>query len=40
DNGTASDYINLIKHVQETVKEKFDVSLHREVRIIGDSPDK
>ncbi|MFS0559700.1 UDP-N-acetylmuramate dehydrogenase [Terribacillus sp. 179-K 1B1 HS] len=38
-NGTASDYINLIKHVQETVKEKFGVSLHREVRIIGDSPD-
>lgn len=37
DNGTASDYINLIKHVQKTVKEKFDVSLHREVRIIGDS---
>jgi UDP-N-acetylmuramate dehydrogenase len=38
DNGTATDYINLIGHVQKTVKEKFGVSLQREVRIIGDTP--
>lgn len=33
--GTASDYMAVIKHVQATVKEKFGVSLEREVRIIG-----
>jgi UDP-N-acetylmuramate dehydrogenase len=36
DNATAKDYISLIEHVQKTVKEKFDVELEREVRIIGD----
>jgi UDP-N-acetylmuramate dehydrogenase len=36
DNATASDYISLIRHVQKTVKEKFGVSLEREVRIIGE----
>jgi len=36
DNATATDYITLIKHVQKTVKEKFGVSLEREVRIIGE----
>ncbi|RBP00041.1 UDP-N-acetylmuramate dehydrogenase [Rossellomorea aquimaris] len=36
DNATASDYISLIEHVQKTVKEKFDVELEREVRIIGE----
>lgn len=35
-NATASDYISLIRHVQKTVKEKFGVSLEREVRIIGE----
>ena len=40
DNGTATDYENLIHHVQQVVNEKFDVELHREVRIIGDPPDK
>ena len=40
DNGTATDYENLIHHVQQVVKEKFDVELHREVRIIDDPPDK
>lgn len=34
DNGTATDYEDLIHHVQKVVKEKFDVELHREVRII------
>ena len=36
DNGTATDYEDLIHHVQKVVKEKFDVELHREVRIIGE----
>lgn len=36
DNGTAQDYIDLIHFVQKTVKEKFDVELEREVRIIGE----
>ena len=38
DNGTATDYENLIHYVQKVVKEKFDVELHREVRIIGEYP--
>lgn len=36
DQGTATDYEDLIHHVQHVVKEKFDVELQREVRIIGD----
>lgn len=36
DNGTATDYVNLIKHVQKTVKEKFGVALETEVKIIGE----
>lgn len=36
DQATANDYINLIQHVQKVVKEKFDVELEREVRIIGE----
>ncbi|MHB7914826.1 UDP-N-acetylmuramate dehydrogenase [Staphylococcus haemolyticus] len=39
DNGTATDYEDLIYHVQKVVKEKFDVELHREVRIIGEHPE-
>lgn len=35
DNGTASDYMHLIAHVQQVVKEKFDVTLETEVRFIG-----
>ena len=35
-SGTASDYINLIKHVQKTVKEKFGIELETEVKIIGE----
>lgn len=34
-HGTASDYLNVIHHVQKTVKEKFGVDLETEVRIIG-----
>ncbi|MGL5635040.1 MAG: UDP-N-acetylmuramate dehydrogenase [Sarcina sp.] len=32
---TASDILAVIKHVQDTVKSKFGVDLHTEVRIIG-----
>lgn len=35
DHGTANDYVAVIYHVQQTVKEKFGVSLQTEVRIIG-----
>ncbi|MCO7125834.1 UDP-N-acetylmuramate dehydrogenase [Sporolactobacillus shoreicorticis] len=38
DHGTASDYIHLIRHVQETVKKKFGVNLETEVKIIGEEP--
>lgn len=34
-HGTATDYLNVIHHVQATVKEKFGVDLETEVRIIG-----
>lgn len=37
DNATAEEVINLISHVQRTVKDKFGVQLEREVRIIGES---
>lgn len=39
DNGTATDYEMIIEHVQKVVKEKFDVELKREVRIIGEPTD-
>lgn len=35
-NATAKDILNLIKFVQDKVKEKFNVDLHTEVRIIGE----
>ena len=35
-NATAADYVAVIRHVQQVVKEKFDVELETEVRIIGD----
>ncbi|MBU5265494.1 UDP-N-acetylmuramate dehydrogenase [Virgibacillus proomii] len=38
DNATASEYIALIHHVQETVMKKFGVKLEREVKIIGEDP--
>lgn len=38
DNATATEYISLIEYVQKTVKEKFNVQLEREVRIIGEDP--
>ncbi|TRM11321.1 UDP-N-acetylmuramate dehydrogenase [Lentibacillus cibarius] len=36
EGATATEYIDLIHHVQKTVKEKFDVNLEREVKIIGE----
>lgn len=36
DNATAEEYMELIKFVQATVKEKYGVTLEREVRIIGE----
>ena len=38
DKGTTTDYEDLIHYVQKVVKEKFDVELHPEVRIIGEHP--
>ena len=35
DGATATDYVELIKHIQEVILEQFDVELEREVRIIG-----
>lgn len=35
DHATGTDYINVIHHVQAVIKEKFDVDLETEVRIIG-----
>lgn len=35
-NATAEDILNLIKVVQNTVKQKFDVDLYTEVRIMGE----
>ncbi|WP_422067067.1 UDP-N-acetylmuramate dehydrogenase [Staphylococcus arlettae] len=40
DNGTATDYEDLIHYVQQVVKDKFEIDLHPEVRIIGDYPSK
>ncbi|QHS24599.1 UDP-N-acetylmuramate dehydrogenase [Virgibacillus sp. MSP4-1] len=39
DNASTSDYIKVIKMVQDTVKEKFGVELEREVKILGDGPE-
>lgn len=36
-HATATDYIELIAHIQAVIKEKFDVDLEPEVRIIGEN---
>ena len=36
DQATATDYVELIAHIQQVIKEKFDVTLETEVRIIGE----
>lgn len=36
DHATATDYVELIAHIQKVIKEKFDVTLETEVRIIGE----
>lgn len=38
DHATATDYLNVIAHVQKTVFDKFGVHLETEVRIIGEEP--
>lgn len=38
DQATATDYIELIAHIQQVIKEKFEVTLETEVRIIGEDP--
>lgn len=35
-DATAADVLNLIHHVQQTIKERFDVDLFPEVRVIGE----
>ena len=35
-NATCEDVINLIRHIQNTVNEKFNIQLEPEIRIIGD----
>lgn len=37
DDATATDYIELIAHIQDVILERFEVELEREVRIIGES---
>lgn len=37
DGATATDYVELIAHIQEIILEEFDVQLEREVRIIGET---
>lgn len=39
-HATATDYTELIAHIQSVIKEKFDVDLETEVRIIGEEPKK
>ncbi|MFV0557778.1 MAG: UDP-N-acetylmuramate dehydrogenase [Enterococcus sp.] len=36
DHATATDYIELIAHIKKVIKEKFDVALETEVRILGE----
>ena len=36
DHATATDYMDVIHHIQQTIKEKFDVDRETEVRIIGE----
>lgn len=40
DGATAGEYIALIEHVQRVVKNKFNIDLEREVRIIGENKQK
>lgn len=35
-NATATDYLELIEHIQSVIQKKFDVSLQTEVQIIGE----
>jgi UDP-N-acetylmuramate dehydrogenase len=35
-HATSTDYLTLIQHVKETVKQNFDINLETEVKIIGE----
>ena len=35
-NATSKDIMDLVSYIQKTVKEKFDVELQTEIRIVGD----
>ncbi|MGO3118223.1 MAG: UDP-N-acetylmuramate dehydrogenase, partial [Levilactobacillus brevis] len=37
-HATATDYLELIHHIQEVILEKDGVTLETEVRIIGEEP--
>ena len=37
-DATAKDYLDLVKYIQKTVKDKFGVELEKEVRVIGRKP--
>ena len=36
DNATSQDILDLIDHVKNVIKEKYDVSLHEEIKIVGE----
>ncbi len=35
-NATSKDILDLIEHVKKVIKEKYDVSLHEEIKIVGE----
>jgi UDP-N-acetylmuramate dehydrogenase len=35
-NATSDDVIKLIRHIQKTVKEQFDIQLEPEIKILGE----
>ena len=35
-NATSKDVLDLIDHVKSTIKEKYDVELHEEIKIVGE----
>jgi UDP-N-acetylmuramate dehydrogenase len=35
-NASANDVLTLIKHIQDTIKEQFDVDMHPEVQVVGE----
>jgi UDP-N-acetylmuramate dehydrogenase len=35
-NATSKDVMDLVRHIQKTVKDKFNVELQTEIRIVGE----